>query len=282
MSFSSEWLALREPVDHRSRNAALAEKVAAHFAGRPLMRIVDLGCGTGSNLRASYPLYGARQEWLLVDHDPALLIAAREQLEQWAERSRPGDGMIQIVKGGRDITVRFAQADLARDVEKVLAGKPDLVTASALFDLVSAAWAKKLAKGMKAAGAAFYTVLTYNGGDAFVPPHPLDSAVVAAFAAHQQQDKGFGVASGPDGAAMLKRVFAGAGFAVAEADSPWTLTMPDAALGIQLLQGIAQAVGETGRLSETELGTWLTHRLMRVQHPEGRMVTGHTDTFAVP
>ena len=43
----------------------------AHFGGRRPIRVVDLGCGTGSNLRATAPLLGAEQHWTLVDYDPA-------------------------------------------------------------------------------------------------------------------------------------------------------------------------------------------------------------------
>lgn len=275
MSFSPAWLALREPVDHRSRNADVAAEVRQHFSGRGLIRIADLGCGTGSNLRASFGLYPPRQDWLLVDHDPALLVAARENLQDWADRFRPGDGLIQIVKDGFDLTVRFAQADLATGLPKVLAGRHDLITASALFDLVSEAWTHRLAAGAKAAGTAFYTVLTYNGADRFTPPHPLDEAVVRAFSAHQQQDKGLGIAAGPDGAAMLARVFAAEGFIVSEGNSPWRLDAADAALAKPLLEGIAAAVRETGQIPAAALAGWLDFRLAG-----SSIVTGHTDTFA--
>lgn len=277
MSFSPEWLALREAVDHRSRSAALAAEVRQHFAGRSLIRIADLGCGTGSNLRASYALYPPRQEWLLIDHDPALLIAAREAIQDWADRFRPGDGLIQIVKDTFDITVRFAQADLAKDLPKVLAGRHDLITASALFDLVSEDWTRHLAAGAKAAGTAFYTVLTYDGRDAFSPPHPLDEEVLRAFGRHQRQDKGLGIAAGPDSAAMLMRVFSGEGFFVSEGDSPWRLGTADAALAKALLPGIAAAVRETGEVAEAAVDAWLTFRLSIAG--DG-IVIGHTDTFA--
>ena len=45
MSFSPEWLALREPADHAARSRALLAKVGAAFTGRTTLHIVDLGCG---------------------------------------------------------------------------------------------------------------------------------------------------------------------------------------------------------------------------------------------
>ena len=50
MSFSAQWLALREPYDLRARNPQVRDAVAASFTGAPSLRIVDLACGTGSTL----------------------------------------------------------------------------------------------------------------------------------------------------------------------------------------------------------------------------------------
>ena len=83
--FSPDWLALREPVDHRSRDAGLAGQVAALFAQRTRVSVVDLGCGAGSNIRATYKLLPAEQRWMLVDYDARLLAVARERLTKWAD-----------------------------------------------------------------------------------------------------------------------------------------------------------------------------------------------------
>ncbi len=58
MGFSADWLALREPADHRSRSAELLATLATRVEGRDTLRITDLGCGTGSNLRATAPALG--------------------------------------------------------------------------------------------------------------------------------------------------------------------------------------------------------------------------------
>jgi trans-aconitate methyltransferase len=78
--FSAEWLALREPADRRARSRALVAELRSVFAGRDTAAVIDLGCGTGSNLRALAASLPRRQSWRLVDRDPALLSAARERL----------------------------------------------------------------------------------------------------------------------------------------------------------------------------------------------------------
>jgi len=282
MSFSAEWLALREPVDHRSRNATLARALSAHFATRERIAIVDLGCGTGSNLRATAPLLPGHQEWLLVDYDAALLAVARQRLAAWADTATEDGGTLRLRKGKRALNVRFRQADLAGGVDAVVGEGVDLVTASALFDLISEDWIGRFAAAVARRRAAFFTVLTYDGTDAFAPAHRLDAAVIAAFARHQQQDKGFGVAAGPQGAAALKRQFTAVGYQVTEAASPWRIGAGDAALAGDLLRGIAAAVGETATVSAGDLDDWLAFRLSVLDRAEALLLTGHQDTLAVP
>jgi SAM-dependent methyltransferase len=278
--FSADWLALREPADHRSRNAELAGRVGSRFAERDVIRVVDLGSGTGSNLRATAPLLGKRQEWTLVDYDAGLLEAAAKVLSGWADEARAiGDDLV-LVKGEATIGVKFRVVDLNRDLDTVLAGKPDLVTASALFDLISDAWMKRFAAALKAAGSAFYTVLTYNGEDQFIPEHPFDFGVIRAFGMHQRRDKGFGPAAGPEAAATLVAALRREGYSVDTGNSPWILKPSDAELIRALLNGIVQAVTETGFIADNGLADWHTYRDAMCDQKGSRMMTGHTDIFA--
>jgi SAM-dependent methyltransferase len=280
--FSATWLALREPADHRSRNAALAGSLGKHFAETSTLRVIDLGSGTGSNLRATAPLLGQNQEWTLVDYDPALLEEAARALTAWADEARAiGDSLV-LVKGGRNIGVSFRIADLNRELDGVLAAKPDLVTASALFDLISPQWMTRFARAVRVSGAAFYTVLTYDGRDEFAPSHPLDAAVIRVFGEHQQGDKGFGPAAGPGAAKALADAFREVGYAVTTGESPWILTASDQALTRELVTGIAGAVSETGSIPAADLSGWLAHRLAGTGTSGARMVTGHTDILALP
>jgi hypothetical protein len=280
--FSAQWLSLREGVDHRSRHGGLASMVSQRFATRELIRVVDLGAGTGSNLRATAPLLGAAQEWVLIDNDPGLLEEAALALSTWADDARPVGDALVLSKNGANIGVSFRLHDLAGDIEGALAGKPDLVTASALFDLASAAWMGRLARVIAGLKASFYAVLTYDGRDSFAPSHALDHAVVAAFAAHMQREKGFGIAAGPKAAAALAESFRQVGYRVENADSPWRLEAQDKALADALVGGMAHAVGETGTFSQVELAAWQAFRTAHGATPEALLVTGHTDVLATP
>ncbi len=273
--FSPEWLALREPVDHRSRHAGLAGVLAGRLQSLDEPGIIDLGCGTGSNLRGTAPLLGPRQNWTLVDYDARLLEVARTRLEAWADRAQQSSEGLILDKAGKRITVRFRQADLVRDLDFALSGSVDLVTASALFDLCSADFIARFAAQVAVRKAAFFTVLTYDGVQTWAPEHAADAAMRAAFIAHQKTDKGFGTSAGPDAPAALRAAFEAQGYAVREGGSPWLLGSGDAGLVRDLAQGFAGAVGETGKVDAGEIAAWL-------KAERTAAVVGHTDTLALP
>lgn len=277
MSFSAEWLALREPVDHRSVNRDLAARVRDWFGMPDHIAVMDIGCGAGSNLRGAYGLFGPSQHWTLVDYDPALLVAARTRLMAWADEATEAGEEVLLIKDDKRLMVDFRQADLNADLERVLDWRPDLVTAAALFDLVSPAWVNRFVDALKARKLPLYTVLTYDGREIWQPVHPADSAMVAAFHAHQHSNKGFGPAAGPDACAVMTDAFRQAGYIAETADSPWLMNPADAQLITELTSGIATAVRETGKVPEADIASWLKAKSAAQQG-----LVGHLDLFARP
>ena len=176
--FAASWLDLREPVDHRSRNTALARALSAQVGGREELTIADLGCGTGCNLRASAPLLPPAQRWTLIDASQELLAAAVDRLQAWADQADWEGETLLLAKGGKHIRVDFRRADLARDLDAVL-GHADLVAASALFDLVSADFIGRFAASLARRRSAFYGVLTYDGRQAWTPACEADADLLA-------------------------------------------------------------------------------------------------------
>ncbi|MGD9671641.1 MAG: methyltransferase domain-containing protein [Hyphomicrobiaceae bacterium] len=275
--FDPAWLALREPADHRARNADLAAALAARFALRDAISVVDLGCGSGSNLRALAETLPSKQSWTLVDYDPALLAAARTALTCWADSAKAdGDDRLELSLKRRSINVHFVRYDLNAELGPVLGEAPDLVTAAAFFDLASPEFIRRLARAVIARRAVFYTVLTYNGIQHWTPRRPADNEMTAAFNRHQMSDKGFGPSAGPTAPAHLADQFRIGGYSVQEGDSPWTLTSPrDAQLIAELAGGHAAAVAETAAVDHKTIAQW------RATAHTGAEI-GHTDTLAMP
>ncbi|QIB32440.1 class I SAM-dependent methyltransferase [Ancylobacter pratisalsi] len=273
--FDADWLALREPVDHASRNKEVGEQVRRHFQDRPSLAIVDLGCGTGSNLRALAPLLPALQRWHLIDGDDALLSKARRVLGGWADRASETATGIRLHKDGREIDVRFECADLTvRDLDFSDVGA-ELVTCAALFDLVSAPWLERLVARSAHRRLPLYAVLNYDGAARWRPDDPLDARVIAAFNRHQRGDKGFGPALGPTASATLGQILSRHGYAIWSGDSPWQLTRNEAGLIAALTDGFAGAATEIEPEGRQAFADWASARA------KAEAVTiGHQDLFA--
>jgi SAM-dependent methyltransferase len=302
--FSSEWLSMREPIDHRSRNSGIKSQVSKYFShflvspDQPL-RVLDLGCGTGSNLRAVANLLPDFQHWTLMDHDLNLLHAAREALQQWGDvelldsgvelegldqvpssvsslssHQTQGEPKPMLLKySGKTLKIEFCQIDLAIDIEHLLGRSFDLVTAAAFFDLVSESWIKRFCENLQTA---FYTALTYNGVEQWLPSCHVDGDVLRAFHQDQKSDKGFGIATGPKATEVLVAYLKVNQFVSEVASSPWVLEgRNDLALIESLAKGSAQAVRRTGVLEESVIQQW-TERNRAIDTCE----IGHFDLWA--
>jgi SAM-dependent methyltransferase len=261
--FSAAWLALREPYDRAARNGAVLDAVGTAFA--TATTVTDLGCGTGATLRALAPYLPAHQHWRLVDNDKALLEKALRE------------GVAAVPVGVRVTTV---VADLAGDIEAAV-GDCDLVTTSALLDLVSAAWLDRLAALLVRLSRPFYAALSYDGAVALSPSCRHDGEVIAAVNRHQRTDKGFGPALGPDASHTAAERLRGAGFTVVEGRSDWRFGAQDRAIQMEVLTGWADAA----RLSGTDpaiVAEWLGARGNHVAAGGSQMRIGHIDFFATP
>lgn len=276
--FAPDWLRLREYADHRARSNALLRKLAGYFSERSEVRIMDLGAGLGSNLRGTFTALPARQHWILVDHDPVLLAQACGAIAEWADAARPTTSGVEAIKDGRSLHVELKRHDLAADPLPWASDKPDLVTAAALFDLVSAQWIERFTGTLTQARLPFYTVLTHDGTTEWLPAHAADPQMQAAFESHFGRDKGFGPSAGRQGSVLLAAALTKAGYQVERAPSPWRLGPGDGPLIAALARGWADAVRETGAVPEIVINSWLAVRMSN----GATCSVGHEDLFALP
>jgi SAM-dependent methyltransferase len=274
--FSSEWLALREAADHRARASRLTAQLITDFASRDNVRILDLGSGTGSNLRALAPALGKAQDWILVDENKDLLNHAYTVLREWADYAEGHKNNLSLYYGEQIIKVAFLPFDLRDGLAPLLNPPCDLVTASALCDLVSPNWIDKVAADLAARNIPFYTVLTYDGRMQWFPEHADDAWVHEAFNAHQMSDKGFGPASGPQATELLLKAFSRHDYHCDSADSPWIINRVDEAALLQALgEGIAEATATIR--PDKNLSKW-----REALENRRSVLIGHLDFYAVP
>jgi len=262
--FAPGWLALREPHDLRARNVEVLDAVVNSLAGKSSVDIVDLACGTGSTLRALAPRLRLQQSWRLLDNDLDLLAHAL---------STPAPS---------GITLTTVAADLNRDLKKVLAGKIDLLTTSALLDLISESWLYQFVQVTAARSLPVYAALSYDGRIEISPSDSIDEAIVSTVNAHQRRDKGFGPALGPLAASAAIARFESLGFTVVHGKADWVIGPEDSEFQMETFRGWAHATKELGELSSADIDEWLTRRRDAVAARCSSICVGHLDFFAQP
>ena len=284
--FSDQWLELRSSADRTARSVRLERQVRRwalrlhrHHSARPL-RIIDFGCGNGVNLRHLAGLLGPRQQWRLLDHDPALLSAAATRIRQWAaERGLDAidDSMdrLMLSDGYRHLNICLEQCDL-RTLPDL--GVADLVTGSALLDLTSAEWLRQLARYCDRRGAALLFTLSYDGKTDWQPPEPFDDEMIGYFNRHQQSDKSFGRALGPHAADYLIGRLRRLGYRVAVDSSPWRLTPDDRAMQQALIDGFRHTGLALDPDRQSLIDDWTERRRNAIDRT--RLRIGHLDLFA--
>lgn len=255
--FDPTWLALREGYDHAARDPALTAAFVEALGPSP--RLIELGCGSGSNLRYLFPQLPAAQSWTCIDRDATLL----ELLETAAPP---------------EITVETRCLDLASNLDDLPIEPGVGVTASALLDLTSASWIEAFAACCR--HVPVLIVLSFDGRLDWQPADPASGPIRDAFLRHQERDKGFGPSLGPAAAAYLAERFRDLGHEVRLARSDWVLDATDDTMLEAMLAGVASAAGEVD--PALPLQTWLKRR--RADLAAGRLAlrVGHLDLLALP
>ncbi|MDG2281572.1 MAG: hypothetical protein P8L45_00560 [Longimicrobiales bacterium] len=259
--FDAGWLALREDADHRSRAHDLAQRLAEAGTSMGWSAALDLGSGTGSNLRYLAPRLPWVESWTLLDHDVTLLGGARAPTVP---------DPIRVV------------GDLALEgIQEI--GSAHLVTASALLDLVSKQWLTQAVDACAARGAAALFALSYDGVVRWAEEDADDALVRDTLNEHQQREKGLGAALGPDASHAAETLFEAEGYEVVLQPSPWRLSGPaDRDLTVLLMRGWIEAALEIRPTEAARLHAWEARRNEAVTAGHYSVEVGHYDLLALP
>jgi hypothetical protein len=261
----AHWLGQRGPADRRAREryagrltarltAFLRQRVATRHAG---VRLLDIGAGTGAGARWLRSRLPFRQDWRLVDHDPAILAAGAGDARGWA----------RCVVAAVD------------DLPKLLAEEPaDVLTCQALLDILTADEVDTVVAAAADAGAAVLFALSVTGQVALTPGHPDDDLVARAFDAHQQRDGRLGPSAGDYAADRLRR----AGYAVTVASTPWELDAREPGLCLAWLRGRAAAAAEQAPELAARFERWRRTREEQAARGHLRATVGHVDVLGLP
>ena len=265
---SPDWLDLRERADAAARSRDLVRRLRRRLpADRPLV-VHDLACGSGSMGRWLAPLLDGPQHWVLHDRDSDLLAQA--------ESAVPG-----LAADGGAVTVETRLSDVTRLGREELAG-PDLITGSALLDLLTDDELAALVGACAGAGCPVLFALSVTGHVQLLPADPLDSHVAASFDAHQRRVTPRGRLLGPDAVGAAAGAFRRLGAETIVEPTPWRLDGDEAGLAAEWLAGWIGAACEQDRELAAEAEPYRQRRLREAEAGSLAVTVGHADLVVLP
>ncbi|MDX6299505.1 MAG: hypothetical protein QOF53_719 [Nocardioidaceae bacterium] len=264
----SDWLALREAADAQARAHDLVLEVRSYLAGGAPLRVVDLGCGTGSMARWLAPQLDGPQHWVMLDRDADLLAVA--------VRNPP-----EVTADGAAVTVETRRRDITRLAPEELEGA-GLLTASALLDMMTADELERLVETCVQAGCPALIALSVTGQVELRPGDPFDRTVAEAFNAHQRRSLGADRLLGPDAVEAAVEAFERRGDEVEVRPSPWRLGPAQAALTGAWLTGWLSAACEQRPALRVEAAEYARRRAAEAAAGRLSVTVQHLDLLARP
>lgn len=283
--FSESWLSLREPADHAARSTELTDQLKLWIEARDNVRILEMGAGTGSNLRYLIPVLGHGQHWQVLDNDPGLIERLPQLLKPWAASigaTIAEDGkLLRIKHKNFSAIIHCNIVDLSDDLENIAIDDIDLVTASALLDLTSEDWLNKLARFIKTLQCACLFTLNYNGQIQWQPENENDATITTLLNQHQLTNKGFGKAAGPQAGQCLITALKQNGRQVTTADSNWQIGPKSDQLQQAIIDGWESAAREQDAGNTALIEQWYASRTAAIKARTSSLTVGHIDVLSL-
>ena len=265
---SAGWLALREPADAAARSAGLVEELRTFLPADGVLRVHDLGCGTGSMARWLAPRLRGPQRWVLYDRDAELLPLAAAEAPA-------------VASDGSPVTVQTEQCDVTRLESATMAGA-SLVTASALLDMMTAEELGRLVDTCAEPRCPVLITLSVTGRVELEPTDPSDHLFAEAFNEHQRRPSPLGRRLGPDAFEAAVDRFSESGFDVLVRPSPWRLGPAEPALTEAWLDGwVGPACEQSPELEELR-PAYVSRRLHELLEGRLSVTVHHMDLLARP
>jgi SAM-dependent methyltransferase len=283
--FNSDWLNERYRFDAEARNEWLEANCVNYFAYLPKLRLLDLGSGTGSNVRYYIEAFPQDQHWTCVEHDPKLIEASRQTIaadlrSRGYREEASGDALCFVGQGHR-VEIDWCEGSLLDLAQLLPLASVDLVMANAVFDLFSERQFRQLALDLHKAGTPLLFTLNY-AHMAFQPARPQDEQVIGWYDSHMLRPQSFGQAMGPAGGKKMETILREIGYEVQLAESIWDIRPHDQAMLGFMLGFMEGAIGELP-LSEAEqqsFAAWLQESRQRVQQSSLALAVHHWDLWA--
>lgn len=286
--FATDWLHERYRFDVAARNPKVEAACLQYLARHPNISIIDIGAGTGANFIYLSEKLPQSQQWALVELNPSLLKRARERLKIWAAAKgyavREERQSLDFQRNEQHIHVQFLQGSFLELPQLLQPEQYHLVTASAVFDLLSAQMLSKLIQTFHQNRLALLATLNYESM-AYLPTDAEDGHWIGLYEAHMQREQDFGRALGPECSDFLENGYAQLPTAqVIRAPSRWQIEPTDSFMHVHMLQFLEKSLLEMTSMGHSGKGldTWLQRKKAQLQARQLRLSVTHSDLFIAP
>lgn len=284
-NFATDWLEERRRFDAAARNAAVEAACLQYAAQFQPVSLIDLGAGDGAMFSYLSHKLPSEQNWSLVELNPKLLQSARSRLLHWAnghgyriEKEEPEHLLFQ--RGERRLSIQLIQGSFL-DLQQLLPLEHyELVTASAVFDLLSRPMLEALMETLQQNHLALYATLHYQSME-YHPKQAQDRPVVEAYERHMQRQQDFGQALGADCCTALNELSEQYFHRPPEeGPSPWLIRPGDIAMHRHLFDFIKRSLIDFA--PEAGVQEWLRDKEALLGDGRLRLQVEHCDHFIAP
>ena len=280
--FGLTWIKSREPYDSMSRSNLLLDlyKKDNNF----FKNILDIGGGNGSFLRWCNSRDILYNNFLIADHDQALLkdfyiTTKKSFLKKSIELLKNSPTSFQYQKkGSKKISrITLKKQDLLKSIESM--NSYDIISLSAVSDLLSRNYIKKILNTIQVNKVIYFSIC-FDGRVIWQNKNKYDKYIISMFNKHQQQEKTLGIALGLKNIETIKNLSSRKGFRVTIADSSWKLnsdTHNDRYFQNSYLNTIYKPLRRYELIDQDILDEWFQAKTGDIKLKKSNVQVGHKD-----
>ena len=284
----AQWLAHRFACDAEARHPEIEHKFLSFFEQhQTALHVVDVGSGTGANLRYYFDRIPHTQTWTLIEQSSHLLGECRHSLATFAQKHgygwHPQGDTFLLTDAGKTAAITLIQGSIDRIEQLVDLPQADVVTANAVFDLLSFEQFDALVSTLAQHDVCLLATLNYYE-TSFLPFSERDHQFVDWYHMHMKRPQPMGIAMGPDCSEEMLDLLAQHHMLIEQESSQWHLKKGECTLHRYLLHFMEQAIAELSLSPEEQrdFEAWLTRKKELCRQRELEIIVDHSDIFAYP
>ncbi len=285
MSFDPNWLETRYRFDSSARKNSTEKKMLDHFSSLANINIVDIGAGTGNNVRYYASFLPQNQNWLLLDSDSDLNSQSLVLLSQWAKKNhwsyQLSENELRFQVATKTVTVKTKLGSLLELNKLVDLAKVNLITANAVFDLFSSLQWKNFLSQLIPFSLPLLATLNYSEMN-FFPFCEINQKYIDIYNQHMTRKQKFGKAMGPDCAEQMSHVLTQYNYSTITGQSNWVINTKENFMLHFLIGFMEKSVEEmiSAPLEKKAFQQWVIKKRKEIEESRLEAKVHHIDIFA--